>query len=548
MSGNLDNFLFDAFANASENTFIYVADLKSGECRWSKQAVEFWGLEGEYFTNATDKWLEHVHPDDRKMFRDDITPVTQGKFDQHSCQYRAKNRDGEYIWVECKGSLIRDENGEASMFAGMMTRLDNQSKYDELTHLLTGAELLHKTFEDNGCLMLIGADGLRNINSRHGLRYGNSILKYLADTIVENAAGMVVYRFRGDEFAVYGKNTSVHEMSRIYRKVNKICSDAESNEGLISFSASAGIVQVVPGDEASDMLSKAELSLLHAKEVFKSGMAIYSEEIEQKQLRKNTVSETLLHSIKNCCKGFYLVYQPILSNNGETIVGCESLLRWDAPNPAIGKCFPDEFIPILEKNGGIKEVGSFVMREAIKQASVWQKKYKNFSVSFNVSYFQLEDSQFVPSIISTIDEYGVNPEYITVELTESVLNVDTDMVKKSFELLKGKGIKIALDDFGTGNSSFWTLHNIDIDIVKLDQSFIRGLSSTDSGIDYAIVESVGLMCNRVGYKTVAEGVETDDIWKMISKFDFSGLQGYLFSRPVEIKEFEKLLNKYNMKA
>lgn len=546
MSDILDNYLFDALANASENTFIYVSNLKTGMSRWSRHAVDFWGLEEEYFEDAPKVWLEHIHPDDRSIYLDSINPILDGKIDQLSCQYRAKNRYGEYIWVESKGSLVRDDHGEPSLYAGLMSRIDSQSKYDELTHLLTGVELLHKSFEDNGSLMLIGADGLRNINSRHGLRYGNSILKYLADSIVDNTPGMIVYRFRGDEFAVYGKNVTVQEMSKIYKKVNKCCGDAESIEGLISFSASAGIVQITPGDDASDMLSKAELSLLHAKEMYKSGMAIYSEEIEQKQIRKNTVSETLLHSIKNGCKGFYLVYQPILSNNGDTVVGCESLLRWDAPNPAIGACYPDEFIPILEKNGGIMEVGSFVMREAIKQASVWQKKFKIFSVSFNVSYFQLEDSQFVPSIIKTIDEFGVNPEYITVELTESVLNVDTELVRKSFEMLKSKGIKIALDDFGTGNSSFWTLHNIDIDIVKLDQSFIRGLGSNEAGIDYAIVESVGLMCNRVGYKTVAEGVETDDIWKMISRFEFSGLQGYLFSRPVVIAEFEKILDKYNM--
>lgn len=546
MSEILDNYLFDALANASENTFIYVCDMNTGLSRWSKQAVKFWGLEDEYIEDASAVWIEHIHPDDRKLYTDDIAAVFEGRSEQHNCQYRAKDRYGEYVWVECRGSVIKDADGKPTVFAGMMTRLDNQSKYDELTHLLTGTELLRKSFDDSGSLMLIGADGLRNINSRHGLRYGNSILKYLADAIVDNSPGMEVYRFRGDEFAVYGKNVSVQEMSKIYNKVNRICGDAESAEGLISFSASAGIVQVMPKDNAADMISKAELSLLYAKEKYKTGMSIYSEEIEQKQIRKNTVSETLLRSIKNGCKGFYLVYQPILSNTGDTVVGCESLLRWNAPNDAIGNCYPDEFIPILEKNGGIIEVGNFVMREAIKQASIWQKKYKQFSVSFNVSYFQLEESQFVPSIIKTIDEYGVNPEYITVELTESVLNVDTNLVKKSFEMLKSKGVKIALDDFGTGNSSFWTLHNIDIDIVKLDQSFIRGLGNSSTDIDYAIVESVGLMCNRIGYKTVAEGVETDDIWRMISKFEFTGLQGYLFSRPVEIGEFEKILTKYSM--
>ena len=136
---------------------------------------------------------------------------------------------------------------------------------------------------------------------------------------------------------------------------------------------------------------------------------------------------------------------------------------------------------------------------------------------------------------------------IVVELTESIFVADTVMVKNSFELLRKHGIKIALDDFGTGNSSFWMLHNIDVDIIKLDQSFIRGLDKSTNKIDFAIVESVCLMCKRIGCLTIAEGVETEDIQNMINKFGFAGLQGYLFSRPVEVPDFEKFLYSHDMK-
>ncbi|MCQ2497048.1 MAG: EAL domain-containing protein [Lachnospiraceae bacterium] len=159
----------------------------------------------------------------------------------------------------------------------------------------------------------------------------------------------------------------------------------------------------------------------------------------------------------------------------------------------------------------------------------------------------MEDPEFVPAVLRTVDEFGADPENIVVELTESILDVDTLVIKQSFELLKSKGIRIALDDFGTGNSSFWMLHNIDVDILKLDQTFIRGLGSSEKKIDFAIVEGVALMCERIGFLTVAEGVETRDIWEMISKFGFKGIQGYLFSRPVEKDAFEEQLDKYGMK-
>ncbi len=546
MNQILDNYLFDAFASASDSIFVYVTDIKQDLTRWSKRAVDFFGLESEYLNNVMEVWTEHVHPDDREAFLTDINAVFTGESANHNCQYRARTRYGEYVWVECRGSIIYDSNGEAAVFAGIMTWLDNQNKYDSLTHLLTGYELLRKSFGESGSLMVVGVDRFRNINSQHGIIYGNKILVRLAQLLEEYAPGMVVYRFQGDEFAVYGKQKTQQEMAIIFKKTLAACNGNDVESGLVSFSISAGIVEFTAGDEAPDILGKAELSLAYAKENNSTHMAMYSSEIEEKQSRRNKISEELLRCIKDDFRGFHLVYQPILDNNGEMVVACESLLRWENDNPDIGPCYPNEFIPILESNGGIIEVGYYVMKESIRQAAEWQKKYKKFNVSFNVSYLQMEDPKFVPMIIETVGQYNMDTSCVVVELTESVLVADTVMVRNSFELLKKYGIQIALDDFGTGNSSFWMLHNINVDIIKLDQSFIRGLKDSGTDIDYAIVESVGLMCNRIGCQTVAEGVETDAIWKMISKFDFTGLQGYLFSRPVNVDEFEELLKKYHM--
>lgn len=541
----LDNYLFEAFANASDNIFIYVADLKQHITRWSKNAVEFFDMEGEYIENSSPKWAKKVHPDDVKLYEDDLASVLSGAKSQHNVQYRAMNRYGEYVWVECRGSIIKDESGTPIVFAGIMTWLDNQNKYDNLTHQLTGFELLSSTFDKAGTVMMIGVDRLRDINSQHGLLYGNKVILRLSDLLNKHANGTKIYRFQGDEFALYGEGMSSQDMRNIFDVICKETRESENDCGLINFNVSAGITDYAENEDITAALARAELSLTFAKEKSPCAM-VYSDDIEKKHTRRNLVSETLIHSIKHDFEGFYLVFQPILSNAGDTVVGCEALLRWKPNNEAIGNCYPDEFISVLESNGGIIDVGYFVMRSAIKQASEWQRKYKKFNVSFNVSYIQLEDPKFVPAIIEAVEEFGADPRYIIMELTESVLAADTIMIRNSFDLLKKHGVKIALDDFGTGNSSFWMLHNIDVDVVKLDQSFIRGLDNSGKGIDYAIVESVGIMCNRIGCMTVAEGVETDTIWKMISKFEFTGLQGYLFSRPVEIPDFEKLLEQYNM--
>lgn len=544
MNNILDNELFEAFANSADNIFIYVSDMRNNLTRWSTGAVNLFGIE-EYQKDTSSKWLEYVHPDDRDAYLTDISAVFNGEKKQHNCQYRAQTKYGEYVWVECRGSVIYDGD-TPSVFAGIMTRLDNQNKYDNLTHLLTGSELTRYPFNEAGALMFVGIDEFRKINSRYGLLYGNKVLTYLADTLISESGDAVVYRFQGDEFAVLGKDMSSVDMIDIFKKVQELCGKSGERDNIIDFSLSAGIVEFENVGSCVEPLANVELSLSYAKQDI-NHYVVYSDEIKNKQIRRDLVSEVLLKSLKDNNRGFRLVYQPILANSGDSIVACEALCRWDPMDERIGRCFPDEFIAILESNGGINDLGYFVMREAIRQASVWQKKYRRFNVSFNVSYVQLEDPSFVPAILSAIDEFGADPTGIVVELTESVLDVDTVMLKNSFELLKGKGIRIALDDFGTGNSSFWMLHNIDVDIVKLDQSFIRGLDTTGKGIDYAIVESVGLMCNRIGCQTVAEGVETNDIWKLISGFEFTGLQGYLFSKPVEVSEFEDILEKYGMK-
>lgn len=541
----LDTYLFDAFASASDNIFIFISDVKNQLTRWSKNAVEFFDLEDEYIYDLRSKWIHLIHPDDQEMYLDDFNKVFSGQKERHDVQYRIRNKQGEYVWVVCRGTIRFDDKGTPEVFAGIVTWLENQSKFDNLTHQLTGFELLNKHFDKSGSIMMIGIDRLRDINSRHGLLYGNELIVRLSGLLTEYAKGTEIYRFQGDEFAVYGPGMSSKKMTAIFDKVCKRCGETEKECELINFNVSAGITEFKTEEDITDILAKAELSLTFAKEKSPC-VEVYSKEIEEKHTRKHLVSETLIHSINNKCEGFYLVYQPILANTGDTVVGCEALLRWKPNNEMIGNCYPDEFISILEENDGINEVGYFVMRDSIRQASEWQKKYKKFNVSFNVSYKQLEDPNFVPAIIDTIRKYKVDPHYIIVELTESILAADTVMVKKSFELLKKHGVKIALDDFGTGNSSFWMLHNISVDEVKLDQSFIRGLDISGKGIDYAIVESVGIMCNRIGCMTIAEGVETDTIWKMISKFEFTGLQGYLFSRPVEVPDFEKLLSDYNM--
>lgn len=546
----LDNGLFDAFSSASDNIFVYVTDLKTDLTRWSKRAVDYFGLPGEYIHGTANLWIEKVHPEDREGYLGDLMPVLTGKSTQHSYQYRARTRYGDYVWVECKGSVINDAEGNPSIFAGLMTRLDNHHKYDALTHLLTIYELQKQDFQNtDGALMLVGVDGFRNINSQHGIIYGNNLLVWLAKFITGHVGSdCKVFRMQGDEFAVYAEGRTAGYMSSVFQKVEADCSTASVAEtGVAPFSISAGVVRFPQdGEDFSTILGNAERSVEHAKKQSNSHIAIYSQEINEKHNRRNLIAEALMESIKNDFQGFELYYQPLVDNDNQTVIGCEALLRWNSGSEEIGPCYPGEFIPILESNGAIVQVGYFVMREAIRQAAQWQKKYKSFRVSFNVSYLQMEDPFFIPEFIETAEKEQVDPKRVVMELTESVIAADKTTVRSSFDALHRRGFRIALDDFGTGNSSFALLHDIDVDIIKLDQSFIRGLCADGNPLDYAIVESIAFLCNRIQMMTIAEGIENEELWNRIKEFGFTALQGYHFSRPIPKQQFEEFLDKYGM--
>ena len=180
----LKNELFESFANASDNIYIYVCDMQSDLSRWSKNSVDYFGLEGEYIEEAGPKWMEHIHPDDRAAYLKDIEAVFSGASTRHSCQYRAKNKYGSYVWLECKGSVISDDNGTPLVFAGLMTRLDNQNKYDPLTLLLTGYEMQKYDFTTGkGAILLIGINPLRKSKKTNGFRKAKKFMWALNESI-----------------------------------------------------------------------------------------------------------------------------------------------------------------------------------------------------------------------------------------------------------------------------------------------------------------------------------------------------------------------------
>ncbi len=544
MSDIFNNELFEAFATASDNVYIYVCDMRTNISRWSMASVKYFGLEGEYIEDAGAMWERHIHPDDRALYQEDIGGVFSGAKARHECQYRAKNAEGEYIWLECKGSVIKDADGTPIIFAGLMTRLDGQNKYDSLTGLLTMHEFPHYDFtQKKGVALLVGLDGFRKVVSNYGYNASDDILVFFSKKIKEFCKPeWKVFRFSGDEFLIIAYGADKDAVNDFFDKVDREIDRTELADGhRISLSASGGAVLFPKdADNREILVNRLEHSLDYAKNHYRGNLVFFSEEIAKVHKRNLMLREDLKQSIENDFKGFELFFQPFVNPETHRIAGCECLLRWKGEK--VTNSYPMEFVKILEDYGGIREVGFWVMEQAIRQQVKWREKYGELQVSFNVSYQQFLDDDFEEKIVSYLEKYGCNPSYMIIELTESCQVDKPQELASMFDRLRKRGFKVALDDFGTAYASLEMLKSLHVDYIKVEHSFVRELSEPGHDIDYVIIDNLLNMCKRLGYDSIIEGVENDKVANIVGEMEASLLQGYYYSRPVCLEEFEQLLD------
>lgn len=543
MSDIFNNELFEAFAAASDNVYIYVCDMRTNISRWSMASVEYFDLEGEYIENAGAVWEEHIHPEDRALYNEDINGVFSGAKTRHECQYRALNRYGDYVWLECKGSVIKDKEGTPIIFAGLMTRLDGQNKYDSLTGLPTAHELYHYNIsEGKGIAVLMGLDGFRKVVSNYGYNAGDELL-VLFSRILKDCCGRgwSLFRFSGDEFIAIGPAADQAAMEDFFAKVCRRADAMElANGQKVSISVSGGaILFPEDADSREKMIKRLEHCLEYAKMHHRGKLVFFSEEIVRQHRRSQALREDLKQCIANGFKGFEVFFQPFVNPDTRKITGCECLLRWKGEK--VKDSYPMEFIKVLEEYGGIREVGFWIMEEAIRHQVEWREKYGDLQVSFNVSYQQFLDEEFERQLNLCLDKYGCDPKNIIIELTESCQVEKPQELASLFDRLRERGFKVALDDFGTAYASLEMLKSLHVDYIKVEHSFVRELSEPGHEIDYVIIDNLLNMCRKLGYDSIVEGVENHDVADIVGGMDATLLQGYFFSKPVCRAEFEKLL-------
>lgn len=530
--------IFDMIAASTKNQFLYMTDSSSDYTRLSLNTVDYFDLPGEYLRNFFGIWIELVHPDDRQRLTNDLQLIADGKVNNHDIEYRVKNKYGEYVNIRCGGQVTRNTDGSVKLFVGMMENMGNKFKYDPLTKLLSKyvADDTIISYIDNSkyCeVMLLDIDNFKRINTLYGYSFGNKVLCKVADELKSLCKGYV-YRRTDDNYMVIhnGELKSIDIFNRLNNKIGSIVIDGID----VSLSVSAG-VSVYPKVVKSfgEMIESIEEALNVARDL-KSKRGYYEYTIDNKRKHELLIQirEAIDESVDNNCEGFYMVYQPLISSKTGEIFGAEALLRFNHENL---KIFPDTFIPILEDTGEINEVGEFIFRESFKQAKKWIEKIPNFRISVNVSYAQLRHNEFYSKLQDIINEIGISPKSIILELTESCKVIDAGRLKEDFIRCKESGIMTALDDFGTGYSSIAMLRELGPDIIKVDHTFV--LSINENKLDMNILEYIIELAHSAEIEVVVEGIENNTIFETVSKLEPEILQGYNFDKPLTAKEFEE---------
>lgn len=537
-----DSKLFDVLSKASNRTFFFASNMKQNIARWSKAAVEYFGLESEILCPADIEWGKRIHPDDYPVFLKDFENMANHVSPYHNCEYRMLNAEGEYVWVNCKGYMTYDEEGKMDFFAGFVTNMGIRNKIDPVTEMWTIQEFrrdvenrLYKN--QKGAAVMIGLSNFKRVNDDYGYAYGDKVLYCIAHKILEASASQArLYRMDGSDFALLMDDGTYEDVIREMAKIKRVFEELHIGQEPVHVDFKAGAVLFPKdGKYIDQIMSNMMLALENAKNSGLTDVVFYTEEMHLKKTRTLRLRDAMRECVDDNFRGFHIVMQPIIDSEEGRCQSCEVLLRWDSEDfPGIG---PMEFVPVLEDTGLIIPVGKWVIEEGLKYLREWDQSCPNGleKIHVNLSYLQLQDELLADFAAEKLREYDIDPGRLVLELTESCRIGRIDDLLTSLQKFRDTGISIALDDFGTGYSSLAVLKDIPADIVKIDHTMIKSVLGTEK--EKRFIKLIISFCNNVGITVCAEGVENITIMDIVKEAGATLLQGYYYDRPLRPEEF-----------
>ena len=527
----------------SVDNYLYVMDFENDVYFISANALERFPIEEQEFHNVFETLTKFVYPSDVQILQDDLTQVVNRERDFHNIQYRWLDKEGNAIWINCRGSVICGEDGKLKFLVGCINEIGKKQKADNVSGLLGESSLQQEINScqgqhNSGFMLRIGIDNFKEINENKGMDYGDMVLRKTADCISSVISStQKLYRIVADEFVVLDfSKKGAEEAQKLFNKIRwKINLFIEENQYEVFFTLSAGILdfaQIKP-ENYTELMKWAEFSLNEAKNRGKNTEYVFNEQDYEGFLRHRQLIQIMRQSVNHNCKGFETYFQPIVDIKEGRLASAETLLRFRTEET--GMVSPGEFIPLLEESGLIIPVGKWVLHQAMKACREIQKTIPDFRVSVNLSYIQVLKSDVLNEILRSVKRYGVKPGSIVIELTESgFLESDANFIGFC-NGLKENGIPLALDDFGTGYSNFHYLYNLSPNTIKIDRSFT--LKALKNNYEFNLLQYMVEMTHSIDLKLCIEGIETEEELKKISEMGPDYIQGYYFGKPCPLKQF-----------
>ncbi len=538
-------------------------DMKSNVIYLSPRWKTMLGYEDGEISDSPEEWLGRIHKKERMQVEAEISAHIGGHTSHFNNEHRIKHKDGTYRWVLSRGLAIRDAQINAYRMAGSMTDIterkmaEEQLMFDALHDSLTGLpnralfmdRLGHAVSREKRnkdylfAVCFLDMDRFKVLNDSLGHTVGDKLLIAIGERLEESLRpDDTVARLGGDEFAILledlkDNNEALHIIQRIQDKLDQPFGLSGQE---VFTSATIGITFSATGyDDPEHLVRDADIAMYHAKskgsacyQVFDNNM--YDSVVAQQQL------ETDLRQAVNQ-KEFTLYYQPIVSVKTGRIHGLEALIRWN--HPVKGLIPPFKFIPTVEETGLIVELGDWILEEACKQLSIWQKQFpaeEPLSISVNISSKQLT-SAFIRHLKEVLERMDVAPNSLVIEITESMIMDNPEIVAPLLLQIKEMDVQLHMDDFGTGYSSLSYLHRFPLDVLKIDRSFVSRIGAQDENLE--IIKAITTLAHSLEMEVVAEGVETEEQLKQLKELKCEYMQGYYFSKPIDKDQMEMLLEK-----
>jgi diguanylate cyclase (GGDEF)-like protein/PAS domain S-box-containing protein len=488
---------------------------------------------------------------ERTKLRDRIQP--------HSSSSLLVRRNGDGIPVEDSVSPIRDRVGEIVGFVyilrdvsatrAMKEQITHSAHHDFLTGLPNRLLLNDRITQSIGLARLHGhhlavlfldLDGFKHVNDSLGHPKGDRLLQAIGASLVGSIeAPVTVSRQGGDEFVVLVPEvTNAVDVTTIALRMLKAVEAAHIEDHHdLRITTSIG-VSIYPNDgtDAETLIKNADTAMYQAKDGGRQSYKFFTPAMNTRAVQRQRVEEHLRRALER--QEFELYYQPKINLISGSISGVEALIRWN--HPTLGEVSPAVFIPIAEDSGLILPIGKWVLAEACKHACEWQNAgLPGITMAVNVSAVQFRNDDFLESFMGILDESGLDPRCLEVEVTESALMKRAEPMAFILQTLRSKGIRISIDDFGTGYCSLSYLRKFPLDSMKIDQSFVRQISTTPD--ETMIVSAIINMAHSLGLRVIAEGVETEEELAFLRERHCEEAQGYYFSRPIPAHALVTLL-------